>query len=240
MSRRRLPSVSSLLIQTQHTFPDSARACSRTPLGQACLGQRRARAVRGKREAPAGEAAPWDRTRGCCCDTGLAKDEHVTLKGPDGRKEDASQHSPIQKSSLSHPKQELDAPFPMSPHNSHEPLHLCQGAGEFQAGRKAFTETPSHSFPPRDAISSDTLPRRDLHGKFHGRLPSLLCSLMPALGLCSHTTLAQGAGPWAHHAGVPHGLAVPSQEGIMPCQGTGAAGSDSEQPGQLLRRANGG
>lgn len=35
VSRRWLPSVSSLLIQTQHTFPDSARACPGTPLGQA-------------------------------------------------------------------------------------------------------------------------------------------------------------------------------------------------------------
>lgn len=40
VSRRWLPSVSSLLIQPQLAFPDSARACSGTPLGQACLGQR--------------------------------------------------------------------------------------------------------------------------------------------------------------------------------------------------------
>lgn len=82
------------------------------------------------------------------------------------------------------PKQELDAPFPHVP----PPQPRSRGV---PGGRKAFTETPSHSFPPRDAISSDTLPRRDLHGKFHSRLPSLLCSLKPALGRCSHTTLAQ-------------------------------------------------
>lgn len=35
VSRRWLPSCSSLLIQTQGAFPDSARACSGTPLGQA-------------------------------------------------------------------------------------------------------------------------------------------------------------------------------------------------------------
>lgn len=113
------------------------------------------------------------------------------------------------------PKQEPGAPSPLSPQHSHEPPRPCQGAGEFQAGRKAFTETPSHSFPPRDAISSDTLPRRDLHGKFHGRLPSLLCSLMPAVGLCSHTTLAQELVAW-----VPHALAVPSQEGLIAMPGS--------------------
>lgn len=42
VSRRRLPSVSSLLIQTQGAFPESARARPGTPLGRACSGQRRA------------------------------------------------------------------------------------------------------------------------------------------------------------------------------------------------------
>lgn len=110
----------------------------------------------------------------------------------------------------------------MCPHHSHEPLCPCQGAGEFQAGRKAFTETPSHSFPPRDAISSDTLPRRDLHGKFHGRLPSLLCSLKPAAGLCSHTTLAQEL------------VAVPSLGTPCwgtPCPGCAQPGRDDAVPG---------
>lgn len=105
----------------------------------------------------------------------------------------------------------------MCPHHSHEPPCPCQGAGEFQAGRKAFTETPSHSFPPRDAISSDTLPRRDLHGKFHGRLSSQLCSLKPAAGLCSHTTLAQElvAVPFLGHTmlGYPMPWLCPARKG---------------------------
>lgn len=119
------------------------------------------------------------------------------------------------------PKQELHAPSPMCPQHSQEPLCPCQGAGELQAERKAFTETPSHSFPPRDAISSDTLPRRDLHGKFHGHLPSLLCSLMPAAGLCSHTTLAQELVP-VPSLGTPcwgsswPGCAQPGRDDAMP------------------------
>lgn len=67
VSRRQLPSVSSLLIQTQGAFPDSARVCSGTPLGRACMregrGARRRRLHSGIAREDAAVTPGWQKMR---------------------------------------------------------------------------------------------------------------------------------------------------------------------------------
>jgi len=169
-------------------------------------------------------------------DPGWQGTADVTLQGPGGRK---GHKAPSPKALPEPPKQEWggDATSPSYPQHGREPPASL-------LGRKAFTETPGHSFPPRDAISSDTLAAQGLAAQV-SRSPALPAPLPAAVLAGGPRSPAASAQELAAvtSLGTPcRGTRHPGcagQAGTTPCQGAGAAGSDAERPAQLPHGAEG-